>query len=52
MAGTSRIPRSVWDEVFHKAGLTMRKAVLDGVYDQNLLGEGAYPMTVFVGRKV
>lgn len=44
-------PRAAWDDVFREAGLTMEATVLDGVYDDHLLGEGEYPLTVFVGRK-
>jgi hypothetical protein len=38
--------------VFREAGLVMQKRVLEGIYDNNLLGEGEYPMTIFVGRKI
>lgn len=45
-------PQGTWDRVFQDAGLTMRKTTLDGVYDNYLLGEGKYPLTVFIGQKV
>lgn len=44
-------PQATWEEVFRKAGLVMQKRILEGIYDKNLLGEGEYPMTIFVGRK-
>jgi ubiquinone/menaquinone biosynthesis C-methylase UbiE len=43
--------QAVWDNVFRDAGFTMRKTTLDGVYDKYLLGEGEYPLIVFVGQK-
>ena len=44
-------PQAVWDEVFADAGLTVREHTLEGVYDTHLLGDGAYPMRVFIGRR-
>lgn len=44
-------PRATWDQVFAEAGFVMQATTLDGVYDGYLLGEGEYPLTVFVGRK-
>lgn len=44
-------PQEEWDNVFRDAGVAMRKTTLDGVYDKYLLGEGEYPMIVFVGQK-
>lgn len=44
-------PRRTWDEAFADAGFTMQATTLDGVYDDYLLGDGEYPLTVFVGRK-
>jgi hypothetical protein len=29
----------------------MQRRILDGVYDKYLLGEGEYPLTVYVGYK-
>ncbi len=45
-------PQATWREVFHAAGLAVREMPLDGVYDKYLLGEGKYPLTVFVGQKL
>jgi hypothetical protein len=42
-------PQAVWDNVFQDAGCTMRNTTIDGVYDKYLLGEGEYPLIVFVG---
>lgn len=44
-------PQTVWETVFKDAGLAMQNTVLEGVYDKHLLGEGRYPLTVFVGLK-
>ncbi|MCL5981430.1 MAG: class I SAM-dependent methyltransferase [Firmicutes bacterium] len=44
-------PEAVWDKVFRDAGLIMQRRILDGVYDKYLLGEGEYPLTVYVGYK-
>jgi len=44
-------PRALWEGVFAEAGFSMQAESLDGLYDPYLLGEGAYPLTVFVGRK-
>ena len=44
-------PQATWETVFKEAGFEMNTTTLDGVYDKYLLGEGAYPMTVFVGKK-
>jgi len=45
-------PQATWDQAFDDAGLAMRKMTLDGVYDKYLLGDGQYPLTVFVGQKL
>lgn len=45
-------PQDTWGAVFKEAGFEMNTTTLDGVYDNYLLGEGAYPMTIFVGKKV
>jgi len=29
----------------------MQTMTLDGIYDRYLLGEGEYPLTIYVGRK-
>ena len=45
-------PNTTWYKMFKHAGLDMRTMTLDGIYDKYLLGEGEYPLTIFVGRKV
>ena len=40
-----------WGKVFNGAELTMQKTNLNGIYDKYLLGDGEYPLTVFVGQK-
>ncbi|MBN1799649.1 MAG: hypothetical protein JW822_13820 [Spirochaetales bacterium] len=42
---------AVWDKVFKDAGFAMQQKGLDGVYDRFLLGEGEYPLTIFIGKK-
>lgn len=44
--------QATWEKLFNDAELTMQKTRLDGIYDQVLLGEGEYPLTIFVGRKI
>lgn len=44
-------PQATWDKVFREAGLILHTSILDGVYDKYLLGEGEYPLTIFVGQK-
>ncbi len=43
--------QATWEEVFNDAGLTMQKTILNGIYDKYLLGDGEYPLTLFVGQK-
>ncbi len=45
-------PQATWDMVFNDAGLTMRRMTLDHIYDKYLLGNGEYPLTIFVGQKI
>jgi len=40
-----------WLAIFHDAGLRVKQVKLDGVYDPYIIGEGAYPMQVFIGVK-
>ncbi|HOI29816.1 MAG TPA: class I SAM-dependent methyltransferase [Melioribacteraceae bacterium] len=44
-------PESVWDKAFADAGLELKKEPLNGLYQKNLLGEGEYPLTIFLGIK-
>lgn len=44
-------PGETWDRTFREAGMIMDKKPLDGLYDNYLLAEGRYPMTIFIGRK-
>lgn len=43
--------QAAWERVFDRHGLRLQQSTLDGVYDAYLLGDGAYPMQVFVGVK-
>lgn len=43
--------QQAWESVFADAGLSVQEAGLDGIYDKYLLGDGAYPMKVFIGSK-
>lgn len=43
--------RAQWLSVMNNAGLEVTQTPLDGVYDRFLLGDGEYPMEVFVGVK-
>jgi ubiquinone/menaquinone biosynthesis C-methylase UbiE len=41
-----------WERVFRDNDLVLHQSFLDGVYDKYLLGEGKYPMQVFIGVKI
>jgi SAM-dependent methyltransferase len=41
--------QATWEQAFDRHGLRLHQSTLDGVYDDYLLGDGAYPMQVFVG---
>jgi ubiquinone/menaquinone biosynthesis C-methylase UbiE len=41
-----------WEKVFRDNGLVLHRSTLDDVYDKYLLGEGKYPMQVFIGVKI
>jgi ubiquinone/menaquinone biosynthesis C-methylase UbiE len=43
--------RATWDEVLRNSGFLMETRTLDGMYDDYLMGEGKYPLTIFIGRK-
>jgi len=43
--------QTTWEQVFNDAELAMQKTTLNGIYDKYLLGNGEYPLTVFIGRK-
>jgi len=40
-----------WRSLLTDAGLQVKQVRLDGVYDPFIIGEGAYPMQVFIGVK-
>ncbi|MBN1270776.1 MAG: class I SAM-dependent methyltransferase [Candidatus Aminicenantes bacterium] len=42
---------ATWEKVFNDYGLVIQKTTLNGIYDNNILGEGEYPLTVFFGKK-
>lgn len=44
-------PQAAWDDLLREAGFIVETRVLDGIYDRFLLGEGKYPLTIFIGRK-
>ena len=44
-------PKESWNLMFKAAGFDMQAIPLDGIYDKYLLGEGEYPLTIYVGRK-
>jgi ubiquinone/menaquinone biosynthesis C-methylase UbiE len=43
--------QATWDKVFDDSGIIMRRVPLDHLYHEVLMGDGDYPMTIFVGRK-
>ncbi len=44
-------PEAEWDRVFKKVGMIMDKRPLTGIFDRCILGQGEYPMIIFMGRK-
>lgn len=44
--------QATWEKAFMDCGIFAKKTTLDGVYDKYLLGEGDYPLTIFIGQKV
>lgn len=45
-------PQATWDDVLRNAGFIMEKRKLDGIYDNYLLEDGEYPLTIFIGKKI
>jgi SAM-dependent methyltransferase len=43
--------QAVWEKVFTEAGLSVQETDLDGTYDKYLLGDGAYSLKIFIGKK-
>jgi ubiquinone/menaquinone biosynthesis C-methylase UbiE len=43
--------QATWESLFDAQGFSMQQTTLDGIYDKYLLGDGAYPLTIFLGRK-
>lgn len=44
-------PENTWERIFIETGFTMNKSLVEDIYEKNIIGEGEYPLTVFVGRK-
>ena len=44
-------PKETWDDILNNAGFNMETRNLDGIYDEYLLGEGEYPLTIFICKK-
>ncbi len=44
-------PQTTWEALFNEFALDMDQFVLNGIYDNYILDDGDYPLTVFVGRK-
>jgi hypothetical protein len=42
---------ATWEKMFNDFELSIQKTNLNGIYDKYLLGEGEYPLIVFVGQK-
>lgn len=43
-------PLATWEAVFREAGLTVHTLELDGTYDQYLLADGEYSLTICIGK--
>jgi hypothetical protein len=44
-------PQATWKKVFTNVGLTLRKKILNGMYDPYIIGDGEYPLTIFIGLR-
>lgn len=44
-------PTKIWEESFGDFGFRLRQYDFDGLYDDNLISEGEYPMFIFAGQK-
>jgi len=44
-------PLETWEKLFRDAELSLFKSKLDGIYDQHLLNDGEYPLSIFVAQK-
>lgn len=44
-------PLATWETLFRDVGLILETEDLNGVYDPYLLGDGEYPLTIFLGQK-
>jgi len=42
---------TTWTEALKENGFSMETKVLNGIYDKYLVSGGAYPLTIFIGRK-
>ena len=40
-----------WEKLFNEFNIKIKKSIWNSVYDDNILGDGEYPLTVFVGQK-
>ena len=43
--------QATWEKVFAEAGLSCQQEDLNGTYDKYLLGDGEYPLKIFIARK-
>ncbi len=43
-------PQETWQQAFAAAGLCLQQVDLDGAYDRDRLGDGQYPLKIFIGR--
>lgn len=44
-------PEAVWEKAFYNSGFELKKERLSGLYNHNLLNDGEYPLTIFLGIK-
>ncbi len=44
-------PEALWNKIFTETGFELKKEPLNDMYKNNLIGEGEYPLTIFIGIK-
>lgn len=44
-------PLKTWENLFEEAGLSLETSMLDGLYDNFILGDSEYRLTLFLGKK-
>lgn len=43
--------QATWEKVFKDANFSLQITSINGIYDRYILGDGNYPLTIFLGKK-